>query len=285
MDSVTSPKDALGDLLLAEAILNFQASLQRVVTKGGPRSKARAEVLLASRLLEQDNTPQNQICECCCCQRKMGHLNAPIQEPPAKATPKPAPVAEDTSDEWDDEWDHAPGGATGYGLALGHTMGEVCVRCFRLWPSYIKADQEVPKCGIPFGSRQRKCVYCSERRSTCVMIPAIRTKALMACQKEITQAEVGTEEYDRIKQRLIKLWERVSRSLTCNPLEGEIASRKRQRELYMAREREKKRRGPAGQDRTESPQTDDQVQSEEGGIEQEGDNNKNKACINFILEQ
>ncbi|KAJ5933593.1 hypothetical protein N7454_005922 [Penicillium verhagenii] len=212
------------------------------------------------------------------------HQNTPTQEPPVKATPEPAPVAEDTDDsEWDDEWDHAPGRATGYGLALGHTMGVVCVRCFRLWPTYIKADQEVPKCGIPFGSRQRKCVYCSERRSTCVMIPAVRTKALMACQKEITQAKVGTEEYDLIKQRLIKMWERVSRSLTCQPLEGEIASRKRQRELYMAREQGKKRIRSAGQDITESPQPDDQVQSD-GAIEQEGDNNKNKACINFILE-
>lgn len=53
---------------------------------------------------------------------------------------------------------------------------KVCVRCFRLWKKAIEAEEKVPECVFVSGARQRKCGYCSERRSQCKVVSIHRRR-------------------------------------------------------------------------------------------------------------
>ena len=49
----------------------------------------------------------------------------------------------------------------------GHRPGAICWRCFNFWKVKIEKEDSIPECLFANGGEQRKCEYCSKRRSQC----------------------------------------------------------------------------------------------------------------------
>lgn len=48
---------------------------------------------------------------------------------------------------------------------------KICMRCFRQWDRKLQNNEDIPECRFDIGQRKRKkCGYCSERRSDCILV-------------------------------------------------------------------------------------------------------------------
>lgn len=73
---------------------------------------------------------------------------------------------------------------------------KLCMRCFRQWDRKLVNDEAIPECRFGTGQRRRKkCNYCSERRSECILVSPIRSLAETQTVYE-QESEGQQEEYE-----------------------------------------------------------------------------------------